>query len=181
MTTIRSTQSVPLILVIVVQVTCAAIFVFDVMHDFRSDGGSFSQDMNLLVEMTATAGLAAAIYFEIRYLRRLLRHQSRLQEGLSIASSAMHDIVLDLFGKWKLTPSEREVAMLMIKGFPIAEIARIRGGAEGTVKAHLNSIYRKSGSGSRGEMLSLLIDPLMSTPLVSVDRQKVRPNEILEK
>jgi DNA-binding CsgD family transcriptional regulator len=177
--TIRNNSStIPLLLVITVQVVCASIFLFDVFQDYRNDGFALANDFHLIVEIVATAGLVAAIYFEIRYLRRLLRHQTRLLEGLSIAASAMHDIILDLFGKWKLTPSEQEVAMLLVKGFSIAEIAAIRGGAEGTVKAHLNSIYKKSGTGSRGEVLSLLIDPLMATPLVYVDKRKVRPNEI---
>ena len=55
--------------------------------------------------------------------------------------------------------------MLMLKGLSIPEIAQIRGSAEGTVKSHLNGIYRKAGVTGRGAFLSLFIEDLMSTPL----------------
>jgi DNA-binding NarL/FixJ family response regulator len=63
-----------------------------------------------------------------------------------------------------LTPSEADVANFLVKGLGIAEIAQMRGSAEGTIKSHLNSIYRKSGTHNRGEVLSLIIDSLMDRP-----------------
>ena len=70
------------------------------------------------------------------------------------------------FDSWGLTPSERDVALFVIKGLPIAEIARLRGSAEGTVKSQLNAVYRKSGVSGRGALLGLLIDDLVAAPLV---------------
>jgi len=37
--------------------------------------------------------------------------------------------------QWGLSRSEKEVAHLSIKGFSIAEIAKLRGKSEGTAKA----------------------------------------------
>jgi DNA-binding NarL/FixJ family response regulator len=42
-----------------------------------------------------------------------------------------------------LTPREAEVAVLVSKGLPNKVVARQLGVGEGTVKIHLNSIYRK--------------------------------------
>lgn len=55
----------------------------------------------------------------------------------------------------------------MVKGLNTSEIAAMRGSAEGTVKAQLNAIYRKSDTRNRAEMLSALIDTMMgqSEPL----------------
>ena len=64
--------------------------------------------------------------------------------------------------QWGLTPSEADVATFTIKGCSIAEIARLRGSAEGTVKTHLNAIYRKSGLSGRGQLASLLIEDLLN-------------------
>jgi DNA-binding CsgD family transcriptional regulator len=61
-----------------------------------------------------------------------------------------------------LSPSEGDVAMFLVKGLDTAEIAGKQGRAEGTIKAHPNGIYRKSGTRSRAEMLSILIDSLMA-------------------
>jgi len=71
------------------------------------------------------------------------------------------------FRAWWLTPSEQDVATFTIKGCSIAEIAALRGSAEGTVKTHLNAIYRKAGVPGRGQLVSVLIEDLMGGPLVA--------------
>ena len=53
-----------------------------------------------------------------------------------------------------------------MKGCSIADIAQMRGSAEGTVKTHLNAIYRKAGVQGRGQLVSVLIEDLMNAPLV---------------
>ena len=46
----------------------------------------------------------------------------------------------------------------------VAKIADLCGSAEGTIKSHLNAIYRKSGTSGRGDLLSVIIDGLINTP-----------------
>ncbi len=70
------------------------------------------------------------------------------------------------FEDWRLTPAEADVAAFTIKGFSIAEIATLRGSAEGTVKTHLNAIYRKAGVPGRAQLVNLLIEELLGGPLV---------------
>jgi DNA-binding CsgD family transcriptional regulator len=65
------------------------------------------------------------------------------------------------FARWGLTPSERDVALLSIKGLSVAEIAAMRSTQAGTVKAQCAAVYRKAGVNSRAELLSLFIDDLM--------------------
>ena len=84
-----------------------------------------------------------------------------LEQRLDIAKRAVHEVMEHHFTEWQLTGSEREVCMLLVKGFPIPEIASLRGSAEGTIKAHLNNIYRKSGTRNQAELLSVLIDALV--------------------
>jgi len=73
--------------------------------------------------------------------------------------------MLDHFQTWGLTAAEQDVAGFTIKGLSIAEIADLRGSAEGTVKSQLNAIYRKAGVPGRGALLGLLVDDLMNAPL----------------
>ncbi|MBC7740336.1 MAG: helix-turn-helix transcriptional regulator [Candidatus Saccharibacteria bacterium] len=75
----------------------------------------------------------------------------------------------DLFRGWHLTPTEQDVASFTIKGCSIAEIARLRGSAEGTIKTHLNAIYRKSGVTGRAQLVSVLVEDLLQTPLIGSD------------
>jgi DNA-binding NarL/FixJ family response regulator len=91
----------------------------------------------------------------------LLRRKAHLERNLAQASAAVHAVILAHFAECDLSPAETDVARFHVKGLPIADIARMRGCAEGTVKAHLNAIHRKSGTTSRGDLLSVLIESLM--------------------
>ena len=50
--------------------------------------------------------------------------------------------------------------------------AKLRGSAEGTIKTHLNAIYRKSGVTGRAQLVSILIEDLMRGTLVGTEGQK---------
>ena len=76
----------------------------------------------------------------------------------------------DHFEKWALTPSERDVALLAIKGLSNSEIADMRQTREGTIKAQCNAIYRKAGVSGRAQLLSLFVEELMGEGLVGVEK-----------
>jgi DNA-binding CsgD family transcriptional regulator len=149
-----------MIALIAVQVFCAAFFVSDVIADLP-EAGTNDPAWHLAVEALAAFTLCVAILMEARYIGWLLRRKAHLERSVSVASAAMHDVIEAHFDGWKLTPAERDVAMLMVKGLSNTEIAGIRGCAEGTVKSHLNAVYRKSGTTGRGELLSHIIDGMM--------------------
>ena len=52
-----------------------------------------------------------------------------------------------------LSPRELEVALLVAQGLPNKVVARELGVAEGTVKIHLYSVFRKLGATSRYALL----------------------------
>lgn len=161
----RSARPLALILLIAVQTFCAAFFLSDSVGDFIADG-EMVFDWHQGFEYAATLSLLLAIVFEGQLLMQLLRREAHLERGMSIASGALNDLIEAHFRTWGLTPSEQDVARFLIKGCDIAEIARLRGSAEGTVKAHLNAIYRKSGCAGRAALVSMLIEDLMEAPLV---------------
>ena len=150
-----------LMALILVQVICAIFFATDVVSDFLESGLPSSGRYHLIVETIATVALCAAIMLEMRYFLYLLRRKAHLEKSASLAKMAVFDIIESHFDAWQLTPSERDIAMFLVKGFTIPEIAEMRGNAEGTIKSHLNAIYRKSGTHSRGDLLSRIIDSLI--------------------
>ncbi len=147
--------------IIALQAACALFFLSDIWADVAELMAGTEEALHLAMEGLATLGLVAAIAFETRFLRQLLERNARLAVSLEAASSAVHDVIEAHFDRWGLTPAERDVAAFLVKGLSITEIAELRGSAEGTVKAQLNAIYRKSETGNRGELLSVLIDSLM--------------------
>lgn len=152
-----------LVLLILFQGLCTAFFVFDVMEDFGEGNVPL---LHLTPEILATVGLIVGLIFEVRSLMALLRRQAHMEKSLGVAAGALAELMEDYFRDWALTPSEADVAAFTIKGYSIAEIATLRGSAEGTVKTHLNAIYRKAGVQGRGQLVSLLIEDLLNGPLV---------------
>ncbi len=142
------------------QFVCVVFFLGDVAADYRASA-AHSFELHLSVEIVATFSLLAAIVVEGKILLGLVRRKAHLEGRLRVASAAVYDVIEAHFQHWKLSPAETDVATFLVKGLEIAQIAELRGSAEGTVKAHLNAIYRKSGTHSRGELLSVLIDGLL--------------------
>ncbi len=66
------------------------------------------------------------------------------------------------FSQWKLTPSESDVALLLVKGLSMKEIATARDVKEKTVRLQATSIYAKSACAGRHELSAHFIEDLMS-------------------
>jgi DNA-binding NarL/FixJ family response regulator len=156
-----------LILLILVQSACALFFLSDVVTDGINIDGTFSFSRHLIFEAVATVGLICGIFFEAKYLRDLLRRNQLAEQNIRIASGALSDVIDEYFLNWGLTPSESDVALFAIKGMTNAEIAGLRNSSEGTIKAHLNAVFRKAGVTGRNQLVSILIADLMGSPLLA--------------
>lgn len=151
---------------ILVQALCTAIFLVDVVSDVMPQGWAALREPANLSEAAAALGLFLGLVFEVMVLRHLVQRQARMQASLSAASGALSDLMEGYFRSWALTPTEADVAAFTIKGYSIAEIASLRGSAEGTIKTHLNAIYRKSGTGGRAQLVSVLVEDLFRGTLL---------------
>lgn len=65
------------------------------------------------------------------------------------------------FEAWKLTPTEREVALLLLKGHGHKQIAHATQRSERTVRQHAVSVYQKSGLGGRAELAAFFLEDLL--------------------
>ncbi len=157
---------------ILLQAVCGIIFIGDVVTDILPQGLAGLSDPANLSEFAASFGLILGLVFETLVLWRLIGRQKRMQESMNVASGALGDVMEAYFRTWALTPTESDVATFSIKGYSITEIAQLRGSAEGTIKTHLNAIYRKSGVTGRAQLVSILIEDLMRGTLVGAEGQK---------
>lgn len=167
--------SKPLAALVLFQALCALYFIVDIVRDGRDRGMTLPHFGG---EIAATVGLVVAIAVETYVLIGLLRRQARMAQGLGVAAGALADLMEDYFRNWGLTPSEQDVAVFAIKGYTIAEIAKLRHSAEATVKTHLNSIYRKAGVPGRAQLVSVLVEDLFRAPLLD-DRPAARGPELV--
>lgn len=84
------------------------------------------------------------------------RNESRaLLAGLGEAIDAQ-------FSHWNLTEAEREVALLLLKGLSLKEVAGIRATAERTIRAQARSIYSKTGLTGRAALSAFFLEDLLA-------------------
>jgi DNA-binding CsgD family transcriptional regulator len=67
----------------------------------------------------------------------------------------------DRFGAWGLTPTERDIALRLLKGHSHKQIAFDTGRSERTVRQHAVSVYHKSGLGGRAELSAFFLEDLL--------------------
>lgn len=75
-------------------------------------------------------------------------------EGLGRAIDAQ-------FTAWRLTPTEREVALMLLKGHGHKQIAAMTGRSERTVRQHAGVVYEKAGLSGRAELSAFFLQDLM--------------------
>ena len=101
-----------------------------------------------------SAGLLRQTLVERQAERDAWRTRARRAlEGLGRA-------VEEQFDAWRLTPAEREVALLLLKGHGHKQIANATGRSERTVRQHAVSVYQKSGLQGRAELAAFFLEDL---------------------
>lgn len=65
------------------------------------------------------------------------------------------------FADWGLSPAEREVGLLLLKGMSLKEIAGIRGTSERTVRQQSLALYRKAGIAGRAQLSAFFLEDLL--------------------
>lgn len=161
--------------ILAVQAFCAVFFVSDILLGLTGWRTSpISWQTREFIEIGAALGLILGLVLGWLALRRSVQKQKQAEDQLRLASGAFMELLAERFGEWRLTPSERDVALFAIKGMSTQEIAGLRGTSEGTIKAQTNAIYRKAGVTGRPQLLSLFIDDLMGEALVADTSQTMQ-------
>ncbi len=93
------------------------------------------------------------------------RRSRKYLDGLS------HSIDEQL-SQWRLTPAEKEVAFLLLKGMSLKEIATIRETTEKTARVQSMAIYSKAGLSGRSELAAFFLEDLLPA---SSDSEIERP------
>lgn len=65
------------------------------------------------------------------------------------------------FRAWRLTPTESEIALLLLKGFGHKEIAALTHRSERTVRQHASVVYDKANLSGRAELAAFFLHGLM--------------------
>jgi len=87
----------------------------------------------------------------VQAIRSVARGESSIPELLRLRVEELHSRRAEV-KRAHLTPREREVAVMAASGLPNKRIAGRLGLAEGTVKLHLHSAFRKLGVSNRTQL-----------------------------
>ena len=158
------------------QSLCAVFLVYDALSDRFASIRPLPFGETPTLESLIVSALVFGLIFTANEIRRILGRQKRMEQQLQAASGAFSELLEEHFDLWSLTPSEREVALLSIKGLSIADMARVRNTKEGTIKAQCNAIYRKADVSSRTQLLSLFIEELLSDDVPLSERSGGPPD-----
>ena len=66
------------------------------------------------------------------------------------------------FTRWNLTEAEREVALLLLKGLSLKEIAQVRSTSERTIRAQARALYGKAGVTGRAALSAFFLEDLLA-------------------
>jgi DNA-binding CsgD family transcriptional regulator len=92
----------------------------------------------------------------------LARHEgaewrARVQELMR----GLGDAIDQQFSRWNLSPAEKDVALLLLKGYSHKEVAELRSRAERTVRQQALAIYRKANLSGRASLAAFFLEDLL--------------------
>lgn len=91
--------------------------------------------------------------------RRMERDSWR--ESARRALDGLGEAIDAQFREWELTPTEREIALLVLKGHSHKRIADLTGRRERTVRQHAVVVYQKAGLSGRAALAAFFLEDLM--------------------
>lgn len=149
----------------------AVLIAVDVVGDYRSG----TRALHLAVELVVMALSLTGVAVLWRLLRAAQQRAAFLSANLETARAeaqrfgeeardalrGLGEAIDRQFQRWALTAAEREVGLLLLKGFTHREIGGFRNTSELTVRQQALSIYRKAGLRGRTELSAFFLEDLL--------------------
>ncbi|MFN7955367.1 MAG: LuxR C-terminal-related transcriptional regulator [bacterium] len=105
-----------------------------------------------------------------RHLERADREVDRWRGEARSYLDGLGEAIDRQFHDWQLTPSERDVGLLLLKGLSHKEIAGIRKTSEQTVRSQALTLYRKAGLRGRHDLAAYFLEDLLLPGQPDTDR-----------
>lgn len=137
-----------------------------------------------VTEATATAAFIAILYLVIRDRKQASQAFDTLKKSADASARALIErnegaqqstrdflqSMQDQFDAWSLTPAEKDVALLLVKGLSLEEIARVRESGAKTVRQHAANVYAKAKLEGRHQLAAYFFEDLLAPVTTPVNR-----------
>lgn len=159
-------------------VTVALFAAADIWTDMREGttlGHVLAEGGILFVALVGSLFMAHRLALTLRRARFAQEEALVLAEQLKATTQEAHrwrsearDLMKGLgealdeqFDRWDLTPAEKEVTLLLLKGLSHKEIANARSVTEATARQQARAVYKKAGLSGRHDLAAFFLEDLM--------------------
>ncbi len=150
----------------------AFLTAMDLWKDYRPKESYFHLTLEALIFLFSFSGFFYLLseYRKSRQLNRELgQNLEQAKEDLERWKAESKQWISKLsasidhqFELWKMTPAEKEIGLLLLKGLSFKEIAEVRKTSERTVRQQALEIYRKSHLSGRASFAAFFLEDLLS-------------------
>lgn len=145
---------------------------FDIFDDLSHGGHLAHIATEALAFLTSFALFAWVMFQRLSAIReerdQIAGEANRLQLERNAwreqASNALKGLATEIdrqFELWNLSHSEKEIALLMLKGLSHKEIAELRNTSERTVRQQAAAVYGKAGLQGKHQLSAFFLEDLM--------------------
>ncbi len=89
---------------------------------------------------------------------------AQLDSNSTLIANQYRNIMQKQFDQWKLTTSEQDVVLALLKGLSFREVAELRETKEKTVRQQATSVYKKAGVAGRHELAAWFFEDMLEPP-----------------
>lgn len=149
----------------------AIINVSDFVIDYQQGSPVYHLIQEAFLVIASVGGISYLLWEASQRRQELEQIKSQLMQTtsrLAKSNEKLHDmhkqyreVINKQLDDWSLTPSERDVAFLLLKGLSFEELAGVRETKEKTVRQQATSIYRKSGLNGRHEFAAWFFEDFL--------------------
>jgi len=147
------------------------LIALDLTQDYSEGTNALHIVMESIVLLSAAAGIAllAQRFYRARRSVRILqrdlesvrRDAEKWQADSRILLEGLGVAIQRQFSRWELSAAESVIALLLLKGLSLKEIAAMRLTSERTVREQARNVYRKAGLSGRPELAAFFLEDLL--------------------
>ncbi len=167
---------------IVIALVLGVIMLLNLL-DVITDVGLGVPRWHIVEESMIVLASALGVLYLLLEMRRRTKQLNELAATLSSSDQKLRNIneemrrarhsyaetIQQQFENWRLTASEQQVAMLLLKGLSFKEIATVRDTKEKTVRQQASTIYAKSGLEGRHEFSAWFLEDFLAESPAAAD------------
>jgi DNA-binding CsgD family transcriptional regulator len=152
-----------------------AVVLFSAIFDYFDDIGEGATFIDIVFDSLVNVFVVSTLLYiwfkrpratqsRNKQLERVLKHSGedakRWREKASELLQGLGKKIDEQLNEWHLSPAEKEVAFLLIKGLSVRDIAGMRGTSEKTVRQQATQIYAKANLENRAELAAFFLEDL---------------------